>query len=872
MKERYQHSRELFFNHIWESLNAATKILFFLLVTPMMLSAWGRERFGLFAIANSCVAAFAFFDLGLRTLTRVGLTSSRLSEGAKVRLHALNTVAFSVAAGISVGIVGLLSLAGCWQRWLHLPQTGNLIITTTAMLAVATMWLQLLVERIAAAGRLSHIKAALFAGNLVAFAVVVTLLRHNATVVAVTATYFGILALPLLFLLPFANLRPRLFVRALVDLQLREILSALHVGGWINLITASWIFQSYGVVVLIAWMSGPTAAGIFFLYLKLSELLSVLGASASEPTIAAIAAAQTPLERHRHFATGYRSTIALCLAGAVGCAFFCGDLFRIWLHQSLDHSYTGLLIGLFGIAAGVGRMVTAASLGLAKPRPAALGLFASAIAITGSVFLFRGRASMELILGVGAASGFFLVPMALIVARNFESTFAETWLRPVAKFVPSSLAIVAVCWFATKIGGIIPFFVAAVASVCICTRYIFQRSASSTATPLNDSRLGYDTRSWRSALVMKGIDLINPFRRTETFFWTGPCVVSSIAGLGDLFVHLPLIAGIVKEAERRGFPIHVALRSEHKAIGVACGWEVITFDDTLVDFFKTPEKLRPLAIWNHIRQARRERAALWIDLTGNAVGALAIKAAGARKLAARITRGGRSLVNHPLPHTLQENEYGNVARVAVALGCQLDETVFDRLCSKPVADLHDRVVLCLTTAFRWKSWPLENFLEIVDRFPETQFVATGLDAEIVPEERAALDQIIGRPNVVSLLDEMSILQLIHLIAHSRAVVTADTSTSHIATAFRKPGAVLFGPTSPSRWGGHNGLKSFVEDTCPFHPCVQWACRNQENWCMRKIDINQVAGYLATLPAFGNVGTRLATQPQFVGLPAAAAQW
>src|SRR5207237_2553811 len=75
IKTPRNHGWELFLNHLWESLNAGAKILFFAVTTPMMLAHWGREQFGLFAVANSCVALMAFVDLGLRTMTRVGLTN-----------------------------------------------------------------------------------------------------------------------------------------------------------------------------------------------------------------------------------------------------------------------------------------------------------------------------------------------------------------------------------------------------------------------------------------------------------------------------------------------------------------------------------------------------------------------------------------------------------------------------------------------------------------------------------------------------------------------------------------------------------------------------------------------------------------------------
>ena len=59
---------------------------------------------------------------------------------------------------------------------------------------------------------------------------------------------------------------------------------------------------------------------------------------------------------------------------------------------------------------------------------------------------------------------------------------------------------------------------------------------------------------------------------------------------------------------------------------------------------------------------------------------------------------------------------------------------------------------------------------------------------------------------------------------------------------------VFGPASPDKLAAPYGLKSFVDRTCPFHPCVQWTCRNQANWCMRKISAIEVGNYLESILA------------------------
>jgi ADP-heptose:LPS heptosyltransferase len=240
---------------------------------------------------------------------------------------------------------------------------------------------------------------------------------------------------------------------------------------------------------------------------------------------------------------------------------------------------------------------------------------------------------------------------------------------------------------------------------------------------------------------------------------------------------------------------------------------------------------------------------LWIDLTGNAISALAIKFAGAKTIAARRTRGGRSLIDFPLPHVIQENEYSNRERVAQHLGCLLDFSVAEKLRGEAIDDFAGAVVVCLTTAARWKNWPLQNFRLLLERFPKNRFVLTGLRREVGLEEASDLEALLKLPNVADGLDRFSTDQLVRLIAHARAVITNDTSVAHIANLFEVRGTVLFGPVSPLTFASATGLKVFHDATCRFHPCVQWKCSNQTNWCMRKISPERVGDYLATLPGF-----------------------
>jgi ADP-heptose:LPS heptosyltransferase len=207
------------------------------------------------------------------------------------------------------------------------------------------------------------------------------------------------------------------------------------------------------------------------------------------------------------------------------------------------------------------------------------------------------------------------------------------------------------------------------------------------------------------------------------------------------------------------------------------------------------------------------------------------------------------MIDHPVPHRLLENEYGNLHRVADCIGCDLESEIYDRLRGEPIPGAEDAVALSLTAACRWRSWPLENFLALIDHFPDVRFALTGFAHEVIAEEQKILTDIRTRPNVLDHLDRLAVVDLVRLIASSAAVITNDAGAAHIANAFRRPGTVLFGPGSPDVFAAPDGLKVFRDTSCPLHPCVQWHCARPGQWCMRKIAADDVIAYLATLPAF-----------------------
>ena len=141
--------------------------------------------------------------------------------------------------------------------------------------------------------------------------------------------------------------------------------------------------------------------------------------------------------------------------------------------------------------------------------------------------------------------------------------------------------------------------------------------------------------------------------------------------------------------------------------------------------------------------------------------------------------------------------------------CRLVETGFG--VPAPAADLelivpqvrppvHDAVVVHPGAAYPSRRWPANRFAKVAFycRARHGQVVVTGSARERGLAESVC--RAAGLPEEACLAGRTSLLELAALVAHARLAVSGDTGVAHLATAYRTPSVVLFGPTSPSLWG------------------------------------------------------------------------
>jgi hypothetical protein len=103
-------------------------------------------------------------------------------------------------------------------------------------------------------------------------------------------------------------------------------------------------------------------------------------------------------------------------------------------------------------------------------------------------------------------------------------------------------------------------------------------------------------------------------------------------------------------------------------------------------------------------------------------------------------------------------------------------------------------------AFPGRRWPPERF-SAVARY----LTASGLEVAVTggPAERElalAVAAGAGLEEDAVLAGRTTSLELAAVIAAARVVVCGDTGVAHLASAYRRPSVVLFGPVSPALWG------------------------------------------------------------------------
>lgn len=447
--------RELALIQLWETLSTVAKAAFFFVVTPVLLARLGREEYGWLALSFSVVTCVVVTDFGIRGYLRVTLSAMSGGED-RFREQAISqsAAAFLCVQLPLIALTIFAGHAGWWSRWLGLGPGGDVVLVAAVVGSSVLSLSLLLVEPLAARRQLSPVKLASFLGNVLAVPLVFALASTGASALGCALGYLAALTLPNLVIAAF--LEPRVFaalLRAPLYLHPHRVTPLLLKGGWFALFAALWLLRSYLITFLISAIFGPAEAGMFFILLKLSELLSVFGANASETAIADLSANEPVAERRGRFLASYRASLAASVAAFAGLACLTPIVIEHWFRLDSPGVAIGVFVGCFGLAGGFNRAVATACMGLGLTRSVALWGFLETSIVLGGAVALRSWLGLASAFAAGIVAALALIAPARKIARALEESGARLWVQPAGWFFAGIVSSAACAIIANSVGG-----------------------------------------------------------------------------------------------------------------------------------------------------------------------------------------------------------------------------------------------------------------------------------------------------------------------------------------------------------------------------------------------------------------------------------
>ncbi len=153
------------------------------------------------------------------------------------------------------------------------------------------------------------------------------------------------------------------------------------------------------------------------------------------------------------------------------------------------------------------------------------------------------------------------------------------------------------------------------------------------------------------------------------------------------------------------------------------------------------------------------------------------------------------------PHWCRDShEIRRWCRLLDHFGIWADPTDLELPAPSVPSPMPHAVVIHPGAAFGARRWPADRYAVLARalRALGEHVVLTGTPAERGLAQTVA--ELAELPTDAVLAGRTDLRQLAALVADARLVVCGDTGVAHLATAYRTPSVLLFGPVSPAQWG------------------------------------------------------------------------
>ncbi|WP_345770301.1 glycosyltransferase family 9 protein [Blastococcus saxobsidens] len=187
--------------------------------------------------------------------------------------------------------------------------------------------------------------------------------------------------------------------------------------------------------------------------------------------------------------------------------------------------------------------------------------------------------------------------------------------------------------------------------------------------------------------------------------------------------------------------------------------------------------------------------------------------------------------------------------VAEGLGVEADPDALDLAVPAVPPPVRDAAVVHPGAAHPGRRWPPDRFAAVARHLADAghDVRITGGPAEVELARSVAAAAGLGEDAVLA--GRTTSVELAAVVAAARVVVCGDTGVAHLATAYRRPSVVLFGPVSPALWGP----PARAGERGPLHVVLWHGDGTGDPWgteldpALARITVDEVTAALDRLP-------------------------
>lgn len=149
----------------------------------------------------------------------------------------------------------------------------------------------------------------------------------------------------------------------------------------------------------------------------------------------------------------------------------------------------------------------------------------------------------------------------------------------------------------------------------------------------------------------------------------------------------------------------------------------------------------------------------------------------------------------------------------------------DSLPCSPLVAAENYLMFVINTTWDSKHYPADYWRELLE------ITASAKIPVVIPEgyahEAEKVQTIAKGFEHVTLLSQVSLKELLSVIAHANGIISVDTGLSHLAAALAKPTVTLYGPTNPKKIGATGNYQVHLAVDFPCAPCENKQCTYQK---------------------------------------------